>query len=143
MMLFAPHRFILVPIIMLAVLAGCGDDDDMSPEEAMANLCTDMSELQAAVQSFDQVRANPNANVDQLRDARDDVNDAMEDVRDSADDVDDTQIDAVNTAYDNLDQAVDDIDDDSTLAEAAPTLDDELQALSAAWDQMSGGLTCQ
>lgn len=124
------------------LLVACGDDDP-SPEEAMADLCTDLSELQVSLQNLEQVRTNPNATVEQLEDARDEVNDQLDDVESSADDVDEANVDALNDAYDNLDQAIDDIDDDATLADAGQSVQDEIQAVNAAWESLLGGLNCQ
>ena len=128
-------------LVLCVLLAACGDDDP-SPEEAMANLCTDLSELQSSVQNLEQVRTNPNATVGQLEDARDEVNDQLEDVQSSADDVEEANVDALEDAYGNLDQAIDDIDDDATLADAGQSVEDEIQAVNAAWEQLMGGLNC-
>jgi hypothetical protein len=129
-------------VLSMLLLAACGDDDP-SPEEAMADLCTDLTELQASVQNLTQVSTNPNATVDQLEDARDEVNEQMDAVESAAEDVDQAEVDALNEAYDNLDQAIDDIDDSATLADASASVQDEIQAVNTAWDQVLSGLQCQ
>jgi ABC-type transporter Mla subunit MlaD len=129
-------------VLSMLLLAACGDDDP-SPEEALADLCTDLTELQASVQNLTQVSTNPNATVDQLEDARDEVNEQMDAVESAAEDVDQAEVDALNEAYDNLDQAIDDIDDSATLADASASVQDEIQAVNTAWDQVLSGLQCQ
>ena len=81
---------VVLALSMLA-LAACGDDDP-SPEEAMADLCTDLTELQSSVQNLAQVSTNPNATVDQLEDARDEVNEQMDAVESAAEDVDQAEV---------------------------------------------------
>jgi chromosome segregation ATPase len=132
---------IVLALSMLA-LAACGDDDP-SPEEAMADLCTDLTELQASVQNLSQVASNPNATVDQLEDARDEVDEQLDAVQSAAEDVDEAEVDALNEAYDNLDQSIDDIDDNATLADASASVQDEIAAVNTAWEQVLTGLNCQ
>lgn len=136
-------RWSVLPLlVVMLMLAACGDDDP-SPEEAMADLCTDLSELQVSVQNLAQVSTNPNATVEQLEDARDEVNDQLDDAQDSADDVDQAELDALNESYENLDQAIDDIDDDATLADASASVQEEITAVNSAWEQLLTGLNCQ
>lgn len=132
----------MVLIVAMFVLAACGEDDP-SPEEAKADLCTDLTELQTSVQNFAQVSTNPNATVDQLEDARDEVNEQLDAAENSAEDVDQVELDQLSDAYDSLDQAVDDIDDSATLADASASVQDEITAVNTAWEQLLTGLQCQ
>lgn len=132
----------MVLIVTMLVLAACGEDDP-SPEEAMADLCTDLTELQTSVQNFAQVSTNPNATVDQLEDALDEVNEQLDAAENSAEDVDQVELDQLSDAYDSLDQAVDDIDDSATLADASASVQDEITAVNTAWEQLLTGLQCQ
>jgi branched-chain amino acid transport system substrate-binding protein len=136
-----------LPILAIAVIAAtlaitaCGDDDD-DPDtaDAQAAFCQDLDALETAVADLSGLSGE--STVDDISAARDDVTDAMDDVRSSAEDVADAKIDTLETAYDDLSSAVDDLDGDATASDALATLEPQLTAVDAAWDEAYTSADC-
>jgi ABC-type transporter Mla subunit MlaD len=142
MMSRMPFRWIAITTLLVLILSGCGGDDDPSAEEAQAAFCDDLNELQASIDNFEQTRNDPNATIEDLENARDEVNDELQAVDDTADDVADANVDDLDSAYDALNQAVDDIGDDTTMAEAAEMVSDEVQGVRDAWQELLNFAEC-
>lgn len=125
---------------MLAVAAVACDDDGPSEEEAMAQLCSDLTQLEAADAAFDNLGAD--STIDEIEAANDAYNDALNNVVSSAGDVAEVRAQPIEDAYASLDQAIDDISGDATVVEALSSIGDELAAVDAAYDQAFAGLDC-
>ena len=125
---------------MLAVAAVACDDDEPSEEDAVAQLCSDLTQLEAADAAFDTLGTD--STIDEINATGDAYNDALGDVVDSAGDVADVRAQPIEDAYDDLDQAIDDISGDATIVEALASIADELLAVDAAYDEAFAGLDC-
>jgi branched-chain amino acid transport system substrate-binding protein len=136
-----------LPILALAavaatlVLAACSDDDDEpSTGEAQAAFCADLDSLDTALVALGALTAQ--SSVDDLQSARDDVQSALDDVQSSAADVSDAKIDTLESAYDDLSSAIDDVPGEDTLGEALASLQPQIDAVNAAWDEAYSSADC-
>ena len=139
-------RKLIGAIVAMALVGGfaiaCNDDDDEpSADEATAQLCSDLTELQAQLNNLRSISAD--STVDELRDARDDVQSALEDVRSSAADAQEAEIAAVEDAYADLESAVNDVEGDQSIGAAFEDIATQVQAIDDAWDELFRGLRCQ
>ena len=125
---------------MLAVAAVACDDDEPSEEEAVAQLCSDLTQLEAADAAFDTLGTD--STIDEIGAANDAYSDALDDVVSSAGDVAEVRAQPIEDAYAGLDQAIDDISGDTTIVEALNSIGDELAAVDAAYDQAFSGVDC-
>ncbi len=125
---------------MLAVAAVACDDDEPSEEDTVAQLCSDLTKLEAADAAFDTLGTN--STIDEINATGDAYNDALGDVVDSARDVTAVRAQPIEDAYDDLDQAINDIPGDATIPKALTSIADELAAVDAAYDEAFASLDC-
>ena len=129
----------LLIAIVAVVSYACGDDEP-SEAEAVAQLCADLTTLQAADAAFDDIGAD--STVDELNDANAAFSDALDDVDASARDVVDVRTQPIDDAYDDLAQAINDIPGDATIVEGLASIAPQLAAVDAAYDSAFSGLDC-
>jgi len=129
--------FILLVLILACAGAGCVQP---SQEEAEAQLCQDLGELGAALDSMENTSIR--SSVGDIRDARDQVRSAVESVRSSAGQVANIRVDELNAAYENLDRAVQDLPDDVTVVEAIQTIRPEIRAVRDQQQNLYTELNC-
>jgi ElaB/YqjD/DUF883 family membrane-anchored ribosome-binding protein len=129
--------FVAMVLILACAGAGCVQP---SEEEAEAQLCQDLEELRAALESMENTSLR--TSVGDLREGRDQVQSAMEGVRDSAGQLANVRVDELNAAYENLDQAVEDLPDDVTVIEGIQTIRPQIQAVRAEQQNLYTDLNC-
>jgi len=136
-----PHE---IANVLGLVAAACDDDETDTPQtgDANAQLCSDLSALDAALASLASTATNANSTVDQLNSARDAVNSALESVRSSAEGVSGAVTSDLESAYSTLEQEISEISDDATLAEAAVSVESSVQTVIAAELQIRSELGC-
>ncbi len=127
-------------IAIVAVVAFACDDDGPSEAEAVAQLCADLSTLQAADAAFDDLGRD--STINEIQATNDAYNDALDGVVSSAKDVAAVRIQPIEAAYDDLNQAISDISGDTTIPEALVSISDELSAVDAAYDSAFSGVDC-
>ena len=127
-------------IAIVAVVSFACDDDGPSEAEAVAQLCADLSTLQAADAAFDDLGRD--STINEIQAANDAYNDALDDVVSSAKDVAAVRIQPIEAAYDDLNRAIGDISGDTTIPEALVSISDELAAVDAAYDSAFSGVDC-
>ncbi len=127
-------------IAIVAVVSFACDDDGPSEAEAVAQLCADLSTLQAADAAFDDLGRD--STINEIQATNDAYNDALDDVVSSGKDVAAVRIQPIEAAYDDLDQAIRDISGDATIPEALVSISDELAAVDAAYDSAFSGVDC-
>lgn len=128
---------LLVAVLAVAAIA-C--DDEPSEEEAVAQLCSDLTQLQAADAPFDDLGAA--STIDEVEAANDAYSDALGDVVGSAGDVAEVRAQPIEDAYADLDQAINDIPGDATIVEALASITDELAAVDDAYDEAFASVDC-
>jgi len=117
-------------VVSALLLAAC---QPISIDEANAQLCSDLTEFQAALGA---VRAlDTDSTVDEAEAAFKLANDAWDDVRSSAYTLSDAKVDNLEEAYEDLDDAIRDIDEGDTLQDASASVQDQLAAVDAAYDE--------
>lgn len=129
--------FVAMVLILACAGAGCVQP---SEEEAEAQLCQDLEELGAALESMENTSLR--TSVGDLREGRDQVQSAMEGVRDSAGQLANVRVDELNAAYEDLDQAVEGLPDDVTIIEGIQTIRPQIQAVRAEQQNLYADLNC-
>ncbi len=127
-------------VAIVAVVSIACDDDEPSEAEAVAQLCADLTTLQAADAAFDDL--GPGSTINEIQEANADYNDALDDVVSSAKDVATARIQPIEAAYDSLDKAISDISGDTTIPEALASISDELASVDAAYASAFSGVDC-
>ena len=128
---------VLGAAVLLLCAAGCTQP---SPEEAEAQLCADLSELDAAVQELESL--DETASVGEVRAAEDNITQAWNNVRNSAQTVEEVNTDQLEAAYNDLDSAVQDLPDDITVSEAMTQLQPYIDSVKQAWVQVHTSANC-
>jgi hypothetical protein len=132
--------FMVIAAMALGITA-CGDDDAGSTnDEALANLCADLEELEGAIGDF--AALDESSTLEEVEAARDEVGDSIEQVRESAADVADARVDAVESAYQDLSTAVDQLDGDDSVSEAVESLRDAADEVLLARDELFRSVDC-
>jgi outer membrane murein-binding lipoprotein Lpp len=129
--------FIALVLILACAGAGCVQP---SEEEAEAQLCQDLGELGAALESMENTSLR--TSVGDLREGRDQVQSAMEGVRESAGQLANVRVDELNAAYEDLDQAVENLSDDVTVIEGIQAIRPQIQAVRAEQQNLYTDLNC-
>ncbi len=127
-------------IAIVAVVSFACDDDGPSEAEAVAQLCVDLSTLQAADAAFDDLGRD--STINEIQATNDAYNDALDDAVSSGKDVAAVRIQPIEAAYDDLDQAISDISGDYNIPDALVYISDELSAVDAAYDSAFSGVDC-
>ncbi len=126
-------------VVLVLILAGAGCVQP-SEVEAEAQLCGDLAELRAALESMENTSLR--SSVGDIREGRDQVRAAMEDVRASAGQVANIRLDDLNAAYENLNQAVENLPNELTVIEAIQTIRPQIQAVRAEQQNLHADLNC-
>ncbi|WP_082122691.1 hypothetical protein [Methanoculleus sediminis] len=129
--------FIALALVLACAGAGCVQP---SEEDAEAQLCQDLEELGAALESMENTSLR--SSVGDIRDGRDQVRSAMESVRESAGQLANVRVDELNAAYEDLDQAVQSLPDDLTVVEAIQTIRPQIQAVRDEQRNLYADLNC-
>jgi L-alanine-DL-glutamate epimerase-like enolase superfamily enzyme len=119
------------------LLTGCTS----SPQEDVSTACTAAAAHGAALKSF-QESLSPDATVEQVKAARDEVQKTYDDMVDAAEEVSQDRANALEQAWDELDKAVEDIPDDATLQQAADSLKNEAADVESARSDVASELNC-
>jgi len=130
---------LFVALVLIVACAGAGCVQP-SEQEAEAQLCQDLADLRAALESMENTSLR--TSVGDIREGRDQVQSAMESVRESAGQVANIRVDDLNAAYENLDQAVEDLPDDVTVIEAIQTIRPQVQAVREEQQNLYDDLNC-
>ncbi len=125
-------------IVLLCIGAGCVLEP--TTQEAEAQLCQDLGELDAALTQLESI--NQSSTTAELRAAQDDVTQAMNQVRDSGMQVAEARTRELDAAYQNLENAVRSIPNDATIEEGLASIRDELVAVRNAWTQLEAEVQC-
>jgi hypothetical protein len=142
-------------LLALSILAmACGDDDGGSDsgsngaatptgdsaDEATAEFCAALDELEAAVFEFQAL--NETNTVDEWKVARDDIDQAFEDVTTSAAAVEAARVEDLEASFDTLDETVNSIEGDQTIAEVQADLQDVAVDVLVNQAELKDGANC-
>ena len=133
---------ILAACLVVASLAfaACGGDDDPSPDEAQAELCSNLEELQTEVTALSELGLN--STVADIEDAFESIQGAFEEVVSSAEEVAGAETEQLSDALDSLESAVSDIGGDTPIADALAAIQDSLSSLGSAWQELFTTTDC-
>lgn len=124
-------------LLSMLVLTSCSQPNT---EETKAQFCKDLAAFQQSVATMQGISAN--STVGALKDAQRQVEASFKQVKESAAKVNAAKVDELETALNNLTKAINNISDKTTLREAATSIQDEVQAVSAARSQLSSVTQC-
>jgi hypothetical protein len=130
-------RYLGLLVALPLVLAGCAQPNT---EEAEADLCTNLADLETALVDLSQI--NTDSQVRELRTAKENVAKAYQNVQDSAATVEEARLNDLQTAYDEFDKTVNDISGRDTVGEAATSVAASMANIQTAREQLSTGLNC-
>ncbi|MDQ0734482.1 hypothetical protein [Arthrobacter agilis] len=156
------HRILAGPVamgVMIVVLAGCGSSGtteaststsspssssspSSTPEEAgAARLCEAATAFSGAVTGFRDT-VTPEATIEELRSARDEVVKTYREMDRAAMDVAEERMTAVAAAERKLEKAVDDVREQATVPEAVESLRNEASDLQTAVTDLAKEVEC-
>lgn len=124
--------------LMLLGTTACSGD---TPEENTEQACAAAEQLNVALDDFD-TTVTPEATVDEVGAARDEVRQAWQELKDATADVAEDRGQELDDAWDGLQQAVDDVQGDETVSDAAESLKDEAANVQDARQAMADELGC-
>lgn len=124
--------------ITMIGLAGCAGP---SPQENVSQACTAAEAFGSALQ---EVRSSltPEATVEELRSARQQLSDAYDDLRKEAGDVAEDRLQVVEDNVDEFNNAVDEIPDDAKVPDAVDSLRNEAGDVDTAVTDLRSELNC-
>jgi hypothetical protein len=138
-MMTTPLRAAAAALALFAALvtAGCSD----TPGENTAQACEALSQYETALTDLEN-SLTPDATVDEVRAARDEVAAAAANLDGTISDVARDRIDALGQAWSDLSDSITDIDGDATLQESADDIRQQAQQLKTARSALSTALQC-
>lgn len=124
--------------MMMIGLAGCSSP---TPQENVSQACEAADAFGTALQ---EVRSSlmPEATVDELRTARNQLADSYEDLLKESGDVAEDRLEELDTNVDGFRDAVDEIDDDTKVPDAVDSLRNEANDVETAMDNLRSELNC-
>jgi hypothetical protein len=131
---------ILIGVALLAVVAVAGCTQQPTSQQAEAQLCQSLADLDQALKKVEAI--NRDSTVGDLRTAEEEVRTAMESVRTSAKDLKSARVTELETAYTNLDDAVRNIPESDTLGEGLASVTEQRVAFRQAWQNLFSELNC-
>ncbi|MGW2095057.1 hypothetical protein [Promicromonospora sukumoe] len=126
-------------LLLVTAPAACSGGD--TPEENTAQACSAADDLDTALDTF-RSTLSPDATVDDVRAARDDLSQAWQSFDSAATEVVQDRSQELDDAWDGLQKAVDDVAGEATVAGALSTLEDEAQGVKDAKDDVVSELGC-
>jgi hypothetical protein len=128
---------VLAGLVILAT-AACSSE---TPEQNTEQACGAAEQLTVALDNFD-TTLTPDATVDEVMAARDEVRAAWRDLDAAADDVAQDRGQALDDAWDGLQDSIDDVSGDATISDAAESLRDDAVEVQEARDALAEDLGC-
>jgi prophage DNA circulation protein len=123
--------------VAVGMLTGCS----ASPEENVAKACGASDAFAAALQNFRET-LTPDATIEEIRSAREEVSNTYNDLKGATANVAEDRTDALASATDELKAAVDDVPDDATVRQAVTSLKNEAANVEAARKGVASELNC-
>lgn len=122
---------------VLVIATSCSS----SPEENVSQACEASEAYAADLQKFEDV-LTPEATVEQIRTARDEVSSSHDDLVEESQDVAEDRVAALESAKEDFLEAVDELPDEATVPEAAEDLQDDVDAVKSARSSVASELSC-
>lgn len=120
---------VLLSILTLSILilSACSPTVD----EAKSEFCSDLNELDAAVNSLRSVRS-----LDDIKQAGEDIGEAWDQVVKSGESLEDVQLDATREAYEEMVSAIEDAPNSGSLSGALETLGQSVTNFAASLQEI-------
>ncbi|MGF1492689.1 MAG: hypothetical protein ACFBSC_09585 [Microcoleaceae cyanobacterium] len=141
MSLFTKKQFTILPglLILSAVVVSCTQEP--SVEQARADLCRDLAELQQNLAALEAI--SPNSSIGDLKQAKADVAESFKKVQAAREEVEEAKIEELEVAHTDLETAVSKISEKDSIADAAGSVQPEVQKVEAARAQLFSTVKCQ
>jgi hypothetical protein len=128
---------VLVGLMILAT-AACSSE---TPEQNTEQACDAAEQLTVALDNFD-TTLTPDATVDEVMAARDEVRAAWRELDAAADEVAQDRGQALDEAWDGLQESIEDVSGETTITDAAESLRDDAVEVQQARDALAEDLGC-
>ena len=128
---------VLVGLMILAT-AACSSE---TPEQNTEQACGAAEQLTIALDNFD-TTLTPDATVDEVMAARDEVRAAWQELDAAADDVAQDRGQALDEAWSGFQQSVEDLSGSATITDAGESLRDDAVVVQEARDALAEDLGC-
>jgi hypothetical protein len=125
-------------LVACLLLAACAAQPS-SPQTGDA--CVSLAQFQASVAAFQELQPTAES-IGELQTAGLAVQRTFRDLREAAFELADARVTELNQAVDDLTSALDDAPEDATPDEVVASVEDELAAVSAAFDDLAAELDC-
>ncbi|UNK46843.1 hypothetical protein [Arthrobacter sulfonylureivorans] len=123
--------------LAVGMLTGCS----ASPEENVAKACGASDAFAAALQNFRET-LTPDATIEEIRSAREEVSNTYNDLKGATANVAKDRTDALASATDEFKAAVDAVPDDATVPQAVDSLKNEAAKVDTARQGVASELNC-
>ena len=123
--------------LAVGMLTGCS----ASPEENVAKACGASDAFAAALQNFRET-LTPDATIEEIRSAREEVSNTYNDLKGATANVAKDRTDALASAADEFKAAVDAVPDDATVPQAVDSLKNEAAKVDTARQGVASELNC-
>jgi uncharacterized membrane protein len=120
------------------LLAACASQP---PSPTTGDACSSLAQFEASLAAFQAIEPTAE-NIDELRTAAIAVQRTGRDLREAAFELADARVTELNEAVDELKSALDDAPDDASPSDVVASVEDELAAVSAAFDDLANELDC-
>jgi hypothetical protein len=128
---------IAAPVGLLALALACSSP---SSADAQAALCSNLTAFQQSVDRL--TNLNSYSSMGELKEATNDVRASFQAVSQSNATVKNAQVDTLTNAYDDLRGAIDDLPDETSIQDAASSLQPQIAAVQSARQQVRSGVDC-
>ncbi|MCI0439730.1 MAG: hypothetical protein L0177_11465 [Chloroflexi bacterium] len=122
---------------LLALAVGCSSP---SPAEAEAALCNDLALFEQSVGNLTNISIH--SNVGELKTARNEIQGAFDNLKESAAEVSNDRVDELIDAFENLAVAINNLPNETTIPDAAASLQEEVAAVTAARQGLGDAVDC-
>jgi hypothetical protein len=122
---------------LLALALACSSP---SSADAQAALCSNLTTFQQSVDRL--TNLNSYSTMGELKAATNDVRNSFQAVSQSNAEVKNAQVDTLTNAYDDLQGAIDDLPDETSIQDAASSLQPQIAAVQSARQQVRSGVDC-
>jgi hypothetical protein len=132
---------VVLGVLLLAIAAGCGGDDEVSSAEAEAAFCSNLSSFRDAVAGISDLSLSSSA--DDVRALGDEIASAWDEVEKSAAQLKDVNIDELGTAVDDFTEAVAGISSSTPLSEVVEIVQSAATVVTGAASDIASGVDCE
>ena len=131
---------LMVSLVVLGLVAVPGCEEELTPEEAQAELCEQLGDLEVAVSGL--ATLAPGSTVDDLQAVADDIRSEYDNTEAAAEQVAEVNINELQQSVADLEATINDIPGDATIEEALAVIEPQWTAVVSAWQNLRVDANC-